>query len=61
MYSTKLFAEKVMPKLKAMFPDWAPEWADDNRFWTTPLDRRVSAGRLPREAPTAADLAKTYA
>jgi alkanesulfonate monooxygenase SsuD/methylene tetrahydromethanopterin reductase-like flavin-dependent oxidoreductase (luciferase family) len=57
MYSTKLFAEKVMPKLRGMFPDWA----DDNRFWTTPLDKRVTAGRLPKEAPTAADLRKTYA
>ena len=57
MYSTKLFAEKVMPKLRGMFPDWA----DDNRFWTTPLDKRVTAGRLPKEAPTSADLAKTYA
>jgi alkanesulfonate monooxygenase SsuD/methylene tetrahydromethanopterin reductase-like flavin-dependent oxidoreductase (luciferase family) len=57
MYSTKLFAEKVMPKLRGMFPDWA----DDNRFWTTPLDKRVTAGRLPKEAPTAADLHKTYA
>ena len=61
MYSTKLFAEKVMPKLKAMFPDWAGEWKDDNRFWTTPLDKRVTAGRLPKAAPTSADLAKTYA
>jgi len=57
MYSTKLFAEKVMPKLRGMFPDWA----DDNRFWTAPLDKRVTAGRLPKEAPTAADLRKTYA
>jgi alkanesulfonate monooxygenase SsuD/methylene tetrahydromethanopterin reductase-like flavin-dependent oxidoreductase (luciferase family) len=57
MYSTKLFAEKVMPKLRNMFPDWA----DDNRFWTSPLDKRVTAGRLPKEAPTSADLAKTYA
>ena len=57
MYSTKLFAEKVMPKLRGMFPDWA----DDNRFWTTPLDKRVTAGRLPKEAPTSADLAKTSA
>jgi hypothetical protein len=46
-----------MPKLRGMFPDWA----DDNRFWTTPLDKRVASGRLPKEAPTAADLAKTYA
>ncbi|THD54423.1 LLM class flavin-dependent oxidoreductase [Phenylobacterium sp.] len=57
MYSTKLFAEKVMPKLRGMFPDWD----DDNRFWTAPLDKRVTAGRLPKEAPTAADLRKTYA
>jgi alkanesulfonate monooxygenase SsuD/methylene tetrahydromethanopterin reductase-like flavin-dependent oxidoreductase (luciferase family) len=57
MYSTKLFAEQVMPKLQNMFPDWD----DDNRFWTTPLKTRVTAGSLPRQAPTAADLAKTYA
>jgi alkanesulfonate monooxygenase SsuD/methylene tetrahydromethanopterin reductase-like flavin-dependent oxidoreductase (luciferase family) len=57
MYSTKLFAEKVMPKLRDMFPDWET----DNRFWTTPLDKRVSSGRLPKEAPTGAELAKTYA
>ena len=43
MYSTKLFAEKVMPHLRNMFPDWA----DDNRFWTTPLAKRVTAGSLP--------------
>jgi alkanesulfonate monooxygenase SsuD/methylene tetrahydromethanopterin reductase-like flavin-dependent oxidoreductase (luciferase family) len=53
MYSTKLFAEKVMPKLRAMFPD--------NRFWTSPLKDRVASGRLPAQAPTSADLAKTYA
>jgi alkanesulfonate monooxygenase SsuD/methylene tetrahydromethanopterin reductase-like flavin-dependent oxidoreductase (luciferase family) len=57
MYSSKLFAEKVMPKLRGMFPDWA----DDNRFWTTPLKNRVTAGGLPKQAPSAADLAKTYA
>ncbi|HEX4712621.1 LLM class flavin-dependent oxidoreductase [Phenylobacterium sp.] len=57
MYSSKLFAEKVMPKLRGMFPDWA----DDNRFWTTPLKNRVTAGSLPKQAPSAADLAKTYA
>jgi hypothetical protein len=57
MYSTKLFAEQVMPKLQNMFPDWD----DDNRFWTTPLKTRVTPGSLPRQAPTAADLAKTYA
>jgi alkanesulfonate monooxygenase SsuD/methylene tetrahydromethanopterin reductase-like flavin-dependent oxidoreductase (luciferase family) len=57
MYSSKLFAEKVMPKLRGMFPDWA----DDNRFWTTPLKNRVTAGSLPKQAPSAADLANTYA
>ena len=57
MYSTKLFAEKVMPKLRNMFPDFA----EDNRFWTTPLAKRVTSGSLPKEAPTAASLARTYA
>ena len=46
-----------MPKLRNMFPDWA----DDNRFWTTPLKNRVTAGSLPKQAPTSAELAKTYA
>jgi hypothetical protein len=50
-----------MPKLKAMFPDWAPEWADDNRFWTTPLKDRVAAGSLPKQAPTREQLMATYA
>lgn len=57
MYSTRLFAEKVMPKLRNMFP----EHADDGRFWCKPLDRRVTSGALPREIPTSASLAKTYA
>lgn len=56
MYSTKLFAEKVMPKLRNMFPDWE----DDNRFWTSPLKDRVTSGSLPKQAPTSAELAKTY-
>jgi alkanesulfonate monooxygenase SsuD/methylene tetrahydromethanopterin reductase-like flavin-dependent oxidoreductase (luciferase family) len=45
MYSTKLFAEKVMPKLRNMFP----EHASDGRFWCKPLDQRVKAGSLPAE------------
>ena len=57
MYSTKLFAEKVMPKLRNMFPDWD----HDNRFWTQPLKDRVTAGALPKQAPTHEDLLKTYA
>ncbi len=45
MYSTKLFAEKVMPKLRNVFPDYA----DDDRFWCKPLAKRVKAGSLPAE------------
>ena len=43
MYSTKLFAEKVMPKLRNIFP----EYADDNRFWCKPLPKRAKPGSLP--------------
>lgn len=45
MYSTKLFAEKVMPKLRNMFPDYA----DDNRFWCKPLAGQVTPGDLPAD------------
>src|SRR5580693_5840430 len=45
MYSTQLFAEKVMPKLRNVFPDYA----DDDRFWCKPLARRVTPGSLPSE------------
>ncbi|HXQ09778.1 MAG TPA: LLM class flavin-dependent oxidoreductase [Caulobacteraceae bacterium] len=45
MYSTKLFADKVMPHLRGIFPDFA----DDSRFWCHPIDKTVSAGRLPSE------------
>lgn len=37
MYSSKLFAEKVMPQLRGMWPDYA----EDNRFWCKPLARRA--------------------
>ncbi len=43
MYSTRLFAEKVMPKLRNIFP----EHAADNRFWCQPMANRVSPGALP--------------
>ncbi len=43
MYSTKLFAEKVMPKLRGLFP----EHASDNRFWCKPLPKRARPGSLP--------------
>lgn len=35
--STKLFAEKVMPALRDLWPDWK----DDDRFWARPIDERV--------------------
>jgi alkanesulfonate monooxygenase SsuD/methylene tetrahydromethanopterin reductase-like flavin-dependent oxidoreductase (luciferase family) len=50
MYSTKLFAEKVMPHLRNMFP----EHADDGRFWCKPLARTVTAGSLPSDREAAA-------
>jgi len=36
-YSTKLFAEKVMPHLRNMWP----EWKDDNRWWCKPMEERL--------------------
>ena len=36
-YSSRLFAEKVMPQLQNMWPDWAT----DNRWWISPLEDRV--------------------
>ena len=35
--STKLFAEKVMPALRDLWP----EWKNDERFWCKPLETRV--------------------
>ena len=49
MYSTKLFAEKVMPKLRGMFP----EFANDDRFWCKPLAKRVTPGNLPADRDVA--------
>jgi hypothetical protein len=44
-----LFAEKVLPKLRNMFP----EFANDDRFWCKPMNQRVAAGRLPSERDAA--------
>jgi hypothetical protein len=46
MHSTKLFAEKVMPKLRNVLP----ECEGDERFWCHPLAKRVTAGSLPKAA-----------
>ncbi len=50
MYSTKLFAERVMPKLRNMFP----EYADDNRFWCKPLAKQATPGISANEMNMAA-------
>jgi hypothetical protein len=43
-HSTKLFAEKVMPKLRNLWP----EWKDDDRWWIHPLPHRLEPQyRLP--------------
>jgi alkanesulfonate monooxygenase SsuD/methylene tetrahydromethanopterin reductase-like flavin-dependent oxidoreductase (luciferase family) len=36
-YSTKLFAERVMPSLHGLWP----EWKDDRRWWIKPYEGRV--------------------
>jgi alkanesulfonate monooxygenase SsuD/methylene tetrahydromethanopterin reductase-like flavin-dependent oxidoreductase (luciferase family) len=36
-HSTRLFAERVMPHLRDLWP----EWKDDGRFWPKPMDERV--------------------
>ena len=41
-YSTKLFAEKVMPHLRNMWP----EWDDDDRWWIHPLERPACGAEL---------------
>ena len=38
-YSNQLLAEKVIPGLRDLWP----EWKDDDRFWPTPSERRVDA------------------
>jgi alkanesulfonate monooxygenase SsuD/methylene tetrahydromethanopterin reductase-like flavin-dependent oxidoreductase (luciferase family) len=46
-YNTRLFAEKVMPKLKPLFSDW------ENRWWPHPMDRRQRAA-IPAFTPAVA-------
>jgi len=40
-FSTQLFAEKVMPQLRDVWP----EWKDDDRFWAKPLEKIVEPGQ----------------
>ena len=46
MASTKLFAEKVMPHLRNIWPDYD----EDGRFWCKPLAHRVEPAPLPARA-----------
>jgi hypothetical protein len=46
-YNTRLFAEKVMPKLRPLFADW------QNRWWPQPMERRQRA-TLPAFVPATA-------
>src|SRR5205823_2548194 len=46
-HSTKLFAEKVMPELRDLWP----EWKHDNRWWIQPMDERLR----PEEGRPGAD------
>jgi alkanesulfonate monooxygenase SsuD/methylene tetrahydromethanopterin reductase-like flavin-dependent oxidoreductase (luciferase family) len=45
-YNTKLFAEKVMPKLKPLFAEW------EDRWWPQPMAReeRAALPRFPAQA-----------
>jgi alkanesulfonate monooxygenase SsuD/methylene tetrahydromethanopterin reductase-like flavin-dependent oxidoreductase (luciferase family) len=45
-YSTKLFAEKVMPHLRNMWP----EWKDDNRWWCKPMESRLEPEKTIEQA-----------
>jgi alkanesulfonate monooxygenase SsuD/methylene tetrahydromethanopterin reductase-like flavin-dependent oxidoreductase (luciferase family) len=46
-FNTRLFAEKVMPKLKGLFCEW------ENRWWPRPMESRQRAA-LPAFLPQAA-------
>ena len=50
-YNTRLFAEKVMPKLKPLFSEW------EDRWWPKPMERRQRA-ELPAFMPAAATAAE---
>lgn len=45
MHSTRLFAEKVIPQLRHLYP----EYAEDQRFWCQPLAQRAKPASWPGE------------
>jgi hypothetical protein len=46
-HSTKLFAEKVMPHLRGLWP----EWHHDERWWCHPMEERLRLTGGPTGAP----------
>jgi hypothetical protein len=47
-YNTKLFAEKVMPRLKPLFSEW------EDRWWPQPMARDARAQLTPFRQPAMA-------
>jgi hypothetical protein len=48
-YNTKLFADRVMPKLRDKFAEW------EHRWWPTPMDAAQRAELSPYEPRQAAE------
>jgi alkanesulfonate monooxygenase SsuD/methylene tetrahydromethanopterin reductase-like flavin-dependent oxidoreductase (luciferase family) len=48
-YNTKLFAEKVAPKLRGLFSEWEDKW------WPAPMAQTERAAPTPFQATMAAD------
>jgi len=48
-YDTKLFADRVMPRLKGLFSEW------EDRWWPQPISRPERAQVAPFEASLAAE------
>jgi hypothetical protein len=50
-YNTRLFAEKVMPRLKPLFAEW------ENKWWPQPMDKaaRASLPAFAGSVPAAAE------
>jgi len=48
-YNTKLFAEKVLPKMRGLFSEWEDKW------WPAPMAQTERAAPTPFQATMAAD------
>jgi len=47
-YNTKLFAEKVLPKMRGLFSEWEDKW------WPAPMAQTERAAPTPFQAPAIA-------